>query len=156
MRKLAPPCLLLLCCFSVTACGESTSSDEDASGGPSGGSCTDPGEANCDFEPCGGDIVGSWKLITFCAPSCVSSVYDVVSFDADGNYNGGQGTWEQTGPDGFTITVGAGTASYSYCVSGSIMWTVHGTNCGADSGPVTIVRQRGDCEGEPGTGGRRN
>lgn len=143
-------CLLSM----LPACG----SDEDPAdddGASATGCSEDPGSAGCTFSPCGGDLVGTWSLITFCAPSCVSSVYDQVSFAEDGSYNGGQGTWESTGSDSFTITVGNATASYSYCVSGGLMWTQHGTNCGTESGPVTIVRQRGDCAGGDAGGGRR-
>ena len=138
-----------VCSFLLAACG---SDDADDDGASSGQECPDdPSGGSCDGSPCGGDIVGTWKLVTFCAPSCVSSVYETVTFGADGSYNDGQGTWEYKSDDTFEITVGAGSSVASFCASGGTLWTQHGTNCGAESGPVSILRVRGSCseEGEP-------
>jgi hypothetical protein len=135
---------VLLC---AAACGGDDTNDDESSGSSSG-SCSDPiGDESCDGEPCGGDIVGKWDLVTFCAPACVSSVYETVSYGADGSYNNGQGTWEPKSDSSFQITVGNGSATHSFCQSGNRLWTQVYTNCGPDmSGPISITWRR-SCEG---------
>lgn len=156
MRQLYRPCARAIVAVTILAglagCGGDDTTD-DSSGGSSV-ACSDPiTDESCNGAPCGGDIVGTWKLVTFCAPSCVSSVYDTVTFGADGSYNNGQGTWEYVNADTFAITVSGATAQHAYCVEGNRIWTQHGTNCGPGmSGPVSIVRRR-DCGGS-GAGGR--
>jgi len=117
------------------------------SGGP--GQCTgDPVDPSCNDSPCGGDIVGRWTLVQMCAPPCVSSIWEEVSYDADGTFRGpgggAAGTWATSGTN-VTRKTPVGSSGSAYCVRGDRLWESWGTNCGATgSGPVTTVRRR-DC-----------
>jgi hypothetical protein len=112
-------------------------------GGGSGDDTCSAIDTTCGGNACGGDIVGTWTLVTLCAPSCVSSVSDTVVYEADGTYRVGGfvGTW--TIDSGSLITTVSGSSSSAaYCVDGDRLWTQRTTNCGTDSGPLTTVRQR--------------
>jgi hypothetical protein len=126
----------------VAACG----------GGGGGGTCGDAIDESCGGAACGGDVVGTWRLVQFCGPSCVSSVYDTIELDADGTYRGGGyvGTWTISGGS-LVTTVAGSSSSAAFCVDGDRLWTERTTNCGTGSGPLTIVRRR-DCGGSADAG----
>jgi hypothetical protein len=140
-RRLLSSSLVVL---SIVACGGG-SGDPSTSGG--GGACTGAVAAKaCETTPCGGDIVGKWKLVTFCAPRCVSSLSESVSFGAAGDYNGG-GSWKYGSSTTVTTTVGNASSTASYCVQGDTLWINRGTNCGpTDPGSIRSQWQR-DCGG---------
>ena len=116
-------------------------------GGGGGDTCGDSIDETCGGSACGGDVVGTWQLVTFCGPSCVTSVYDTVEYDADGTYRGGGyvGTWSTSSGTLVTTVLGASSGA-AYCVSGDRLWTERTTNCGSGSGPLGIVRRR-NCGG---------
>lgn len=74
-------------------------SDDDDDGNGGGGN----GNLDCSFEPCGGDLVGTWTAYGFCAagstgleafPACNDAVVDgspdvegSITFNADGTYS---------------------------------------------------------------------
>jgi len=127
----------------VVSCGGS-------SGGSSGSGATcsssDPVQATCDGTACGGDIVGTWKLVTFCGPSCVVSVSDTITYGAGGEYSGG-GTWTYGPSNTVTTTVGNASSSAAYCVKGDLLWTQRSTNCGPGQGTILTIVRRRDCGG---------
>lgn len=130
---------LVTCVLALTAgCG---------GGGDGGDDCIGGVGPSCEGSACGGDPVGTWRLVSFCGPSCVVSVYETVQFDDDGTYHGGgyTGTWEIM-DDNLVTTVLGNPGSAAYCVEDDRMWVQYYTNCGAESGPLTIVRER-DCGG---------
>ena len=131
-----------------------------SSGDSSGGACTGQGSANFDGTACGGDIVGTWKLVSFGGASCVVSVADTVGYSADGTYSLG-GTWAYGSNDTVTTTVSGASSTADYCVQGDYLWTKRGTNCGAGSSNVLTVIRKRDCGGSttpdvgvPDLGGR--
>ncbi len=129
---------LSLCMLALTAAG---------CGGDGGESCVGGVDPSCAGSACGGDVVGIWQLVSFCGPSCVTSVYETVEFDDDGTYRGGgyTGTWEIANGNLVTTVLG-NSGSASFCVEADRMWTQYYANCGTESGPLTIVRER-DCAG---------
>lgn len=159
VRSIAVASLVGLAIVACSGGGGGSVSDDDggassAEGG--GGTCTSgaPTKA-CDATPCGGDIVGTWKLVTFCGPKCVTSLAQTTTYGAGGVYNG-SGTWKY-GPNNTVITtVGTASATGSYCVQGDTLWINRGTNCGPnDPGSIRSQWQR-DCGGTTTTpdGGR--
>jgi hypothetical protein len=133
----------------IVACGGGGSSGGGGGGdgGGGGGTCTGaPAAKSCESTPCGGDIVGTWKLVTFCAPSCVKSLSPSIDFGAGGDYGGG--TWKYgASSNTVTTTVGNASSTASYCVQGDTLWIDRGTNCGpSDPGSIRSQWQR-DCGG---------
>jgi hypothetical protein len=91
--------------------------------------------------------------VTFCAPSCVSSVADTITYGAGGDYSAG-GTWTYGASNTVTTTVGNASSSAAYCVQGDLLWTQRGTNCGPGQGTTLTVVRRRDCGGTTQDAGR--
>ena len=127
------PSWLLVC---VLGCGGGNGSGDDDT-------CSPVEDRTCGGSACGGDIVGTWQLVTFCGPSCVSSVAETIVLEADGTYRVGgfTGTWEIDN-NRLVTTVSGNSSAAAFCVDGDRLWTQRTTNCGTDSGPLTDVRQR--------------
>jgi hypothetical protein len=121
-------------CACVLACSSGSSSNgaEDAASDGTGTT------AGCSTPPCGGDVVGTWTLETFCAPPGITAPTDTITFNADGTYSisggsGGSGNWSTSGND---LTTGGVTGSY--CVEGDTLVSSYGIS----KGTLTKVRTR--------------
>src|SRR5688572_15443507 len=110
------PLCLSMCVLALTVAG--------CGGGDGGDDCIGGVGPSCEGSACGGDVVGTWGLVNFCGPSCVTSVYQTVEFDADGTYRGGgyTGTWEIMNDDTLVTTVLGSAGSAAFCVEGDRMW----------------------------------
>jgi hypothetical protein len=122
----------------LTACSSSSGSSgaTDAStDGPGGGA------ASCATPACGGDVVGTWTLQTYCAPPGITAPTDTITFNADGTYSlggGTAGTWSTSGTSLTEVTTGGATVVDQYCVQGGTLVT----HIGISKGELTKVRTR--------------
>ena len=129
---------LLVVVVALSACSSSSGSNgaEDAStDGPGGGT------ASCTTPACGGDVVGTWTLQTYCAPAGITAPTDTITFNADGTYSlggGTAGTWSTSGTSMTNVTTGGASVTESYCVQGDTLVT----HIGISKGELTKVRTR--------------
>ena len=130
VRVLLPAVLLVPAGCSSSGSGSGGALSDASTGGTGGG------EVSCDTAPCGGDVVGSWTLNDYCAPSGISGVpNDTIEFKSDGTYTlgGSNGTWSVSGT---TLTTNG--VSGEYCVHGATLVTKTGTQYGT----LTKIRLR--------------
>lgn len=121
----------VVCALAMAAC--------DHDDGPQGGGHP---TGSCDDMPCGGDPVGVWDLVTFCAGPETTDVAHQLTFGEDGSYgytstasgNTYMGTWE-IDEDGRLVTTVAGASGIAdYCVGDDLFWW--------STGSLTVVRSR--------------
>jgi hypothetical protein len=133
VRRVSSLTWCVVCVLVLAACDDGDGGDSGGGGHPTG---------SCEDAPCGGDPVGVWDLVTFCAGPETIDVAHQLTFGADGSYgytstasgNTYMGTWEIDDDGRLVTTVGGASGIADYCIGDDLFWWRSGT--------LTVVRSR--------------